>query len=140
MVKVAKAILFLTPLLLCGCGGSKEGSFKSLVAEKEARLKQLLDKKTEDGRTDCRDIRSHVEGDSGFLEFNHFHEYDRSRLGKGMLRFNVGWKVRYEFKGGKWEYDLSEREIWDLNAQPQGWAPAEDSRNETDIAILGVLK
>jgi hypothetical protein len=143
-LKIVKTTLLLTffqaTLLICGCGKSKDGLFKRLVTEKEANLKQLLDKTGQHERTACRDLRSSVEGDTGFMEFNYFNEIDGSSAGFGFLRTNIGWKARYNFKDGKWMYDSSERQVWDLNGQFLGWVPGDGGQNEITIEILRVLK
>jgi hypothetical protein len=130
----------LTIVLLPGCGGDQENSFKKLAAEKETRLKQLLDKNTQHGKTACRNFRSSVQGENGTIEFGSYNEVDGSSAGLGIIRVEIGWRAKYAYKNDKWGYVSSERQVWDGQYQPHGWSSGDTSRNETDIEILRVLK
>jgi len=121
-------------------GGGRDGSFKRLATEKETRLKQLLNKNTQHGRTEVRNFRPSTQGDNGTIEFGSYSEVDGSSAGLGILRDEIGYKATYAYRNGRWEYLSSERQLWDAQAIPLGWTSTDMSRNETDLEILRVLK
>lgn len=137
---VSCAIVCLATVLLGGCRGSQEASFKNLASEKETGLKRVFDKTTQHGKTACRNFQSSVQGDIGTIDFGAYIEVDGSSAGLGVIRVEIGWKAKYGYKNGKWDYVSSERQVWDGQLQPQGWSSGDTRREETDIEILRVLK
>lgn len=110
------------PVATTVAGGNRESSFKKLAAEKETRLRQLVD---------CRNLRSSVQGDSGTIQFGSFLR---------SINIEVGWQAKYGYRNGKWEYISSERQVWDELLRPVGWDPGDTSGNDTDIEIVRILK
>jgi hypothetical protein len=118
---------------------SAETSFGSFAADKESRLKRLLDKADQHGRASFERFHFQHQGQEGTIEFVHYLELDGTRAGLGLIQAEIGWKVRYALRAGAWQYVSSERQVWDMLGQYQGWVQGDHSRNETDVEILHIL-
>src|SRR5262249_45672619 len=114
-------------------------SFQKLADQAKTKLDELAKAESSDVGKTFGGFQQNVQGQTGVLSFT-----ARSDV-LGVLSADIGWRAKYEFKEGKWEYVSSERQVAKDPVQAmQGkgemkWVtPRPDDKD--DARIVAILK